>query len=133
MPGTTYYEKKNTEKIRIGRIRNNNGTNQYGLSIKDNNGKEVMFTNSDGQLYLRQKMIVGPEIYDPSATFGVVPTDVGNLSKIIQINTPNNSRNLDENIKHTIEDDEEFVVFDDGYLYAQNAEITGIITVVQIN
>ena len=129
--GITYYEKKNTEKIRIGRIRNNDGINQYGLSIKDNNGKEVMFTNSDGQLYLQQKMIVGPEIYAPSATFGVVPSGVENLSKIIQINTPSSSRNLDKNIEHIIDTEEEFVVFDDGYLYAQNAEITGNITATE--
>ena len=90
-----------------------------------------MFTNSDGQLYLQQKMIVGPEIYAPSAIFGVVPSGVENLSKIIQINTPSSSRNLDENIEHIIDTDEEFVVFDDGYLYAQNAEITGNITATE--
>lgn len=127
------FDGNNIERIRIGLLdtkANADGsyTGTYGLRISDLYGKTVMETNDEGNLFLTQKMAIGPDplLYSYRAQLGIVDTttsdkyglgDSNPYSLVLSIEDPYYEGNA--NKKPIIQ------MFDNGYLVAKNAIIHG--------
>lgn len=96
----------------------NNRVGIYGMRINDVNGNTVLETNSIGQLWLKDKMMIGPDRYNPRVQLGAIEllTDELNreYSKIFSVKN--------------FENQETISFFDNGLLKASNVELTGNIT-----
>lgn len=93
------------DRIKIGKIGNNN----YGLSINDATGAQVLATESDGSLWLKNKLSVSTSLE----------------GKTVQIGYLND---IDEKHGHqVINAADNFIVYEDGHLLAKSGEFTGTI------
>lgn len=93
------------DRIKIGKI----GDNNYGLSINDATGAQVLATESDGSLWLKNKLSVSTSLE----------------GKTVQIGYLND---IDEKHGHqVINATDNFIVYEDGHLLAKSGEFTGTI------
>ena len=112
-----------TERIKIGRL----GQDLFGIRFSDSDGAPVMVTDDDGQLFLKQKLFIGPDISDTyryRAQIGVIEsyTEDGDVttddslkdySKIFSVKDQENVETV--------------AIYDNGLLKADRVELTGII------
>lgn len=112
------------KRVKVGRLSANNNGTVYGLETFDNEGNTVFITGSDGSLYLRKKMYVGPDSYTPRTQLGTIKTwnsadgEVDSArnyiySKIFSVSNPDG--------------EEKIAFYDDGRLVAEEATIKGTI------
>lgn len=103
------------ERIKIGRIGGNGDSEpwEYGIRISNASGKKVMETDDQGELWLRNRLRIGS---DDNST-----VEIGYLDE-----TRENSNNVHEVI-HAGDNDQKFVVYEDGKMYAEGAEFHGAI------
>lgn len=93
------------DRIKIGKI----GDENYGLSINDATGAQVLATESDGSLWLKNKLSVSTSLE----------------GKTVQIGYLND---IDEKHGHqVINATDNFIVYEDGHLLAKSGEFTGTI------
>lgn len=108
---------------------------KYGLMIRNDRNEPVMETDDDGQLWLRQKMRIGKKYDDESEDKVVIgfvkgydelnkETDVDGAvyAKIFSVKGQKG-----DYFNYTPDLNETFAIFDNGFLYAQNAQIEGTI------
>lgn len=120
----TVIDKSDIQRIKIGRLNkvyDDEGALvdcNYGIRFKDASGAVTMETDDDGQLWLRNYLLVGPE----DATSSQVRIGYNeDESKI-------NSNDAHE-VFHAGEEgsDKEFIVYEDGFMKASGAEFTGAV------
>lgn len=112
-----------TERIKIGRL----GTNLFGIRFSDEDGAPVMVTNDEGQLFLKQKILIGPDISDTYR----YRAQIG----IIESYTEDGIVTTDDNLKDyskifSVQDqeaNETVAIYDNGLLKADKVELTGTI------
>lgn len=111
------------ERIKIGRL----GQDLFGIRFSDSDGAPVMVTDDDGQLFLKQKLFIGPDISDTyryRAQIGVIEsyTEDGEItaddslkdySKIFSVKDQENVETV--------------AIYDNGLLKADKVELTGTI------
>lgn len=105
------------ERIKIGLINNSSPDADaiYGIRISEKTGKPVLETGSDGNLWIKNKLVVG----DGSKS----TVSIGYLEE-----TKTDNASIHEVIHAGNEDsDQEFIVYEDGYMKATGAEFTGTI------
>ena len=108
---------------------------KYGLMIRNDLNEPVMETDDDGQLWLRQKMRIGKKYDDESEDKVVIgfvkgydelnkETDVDGAAyaKIFSVKGQKG-----DYFNYAPDLNETFAIFDNGFLYAQNAQIEGTI------
>ena len=114
----------NVKRVKIGRLSASSDGTIYGLETFDNEGNTVFITGSDGSLYLRKKMYIGPDSYTPRTQLGAIKTwnAIGGetdssrnyvYSKIFSVSNPSG--------------EEKIAFYDDGRLVAEEATIKGTI------
>ena len=114
----------NVKRVKIGRLSASSDGTVYGLETFDNEGNTVFITGSDGSLYLRKKMYIGPDSYTPRTQLGAIKTwnAIGSetdpsrnyvYSKIFSVSNPSG--------------EEKIAFYDDGRLVAEEATIKGTI------
>ena len=112
-----------TERIKIGRL----GTNLFGIRFSDEDGAPVMVTNDEGQLFLKQKILIGPDISDTYR----YRAQIG----IIESYTEDGTVTTDDSLKDyskifSVQDqeaNETVAIYDNGLLKADKVELTGTI------
>lgn len=102
----------NAERIKIGRLTDEDIAS-YGIRIKDGNNSPVMETGSDGDLWIKGLLQVGNGDSEAIVTIGYDPQETIDFKKHITHEIINANDN--------------FVVYEDGCFYAENAEIHGAI------
>lgn len=125
------FDDTKAERVHIGRIADGAGGSIYGLQLKDSTGQITLENTSEGTLYLKDKIIIGPgpDIYDSRVTLGAhefyytehdghkkgdkAPREEADYSKIFSV------KNINK--------DETIAFYDDGKLVATNVEVTGTI------
>ena len=100
-----------TERIKIGRLEGVNSID-YGIRIRNDKGQTVMETDSNGELWLRNRLRVG--------TQSTSTVEIGYLE------ATRAETNLHEVI-HAGKGEQEFIVYEDGKMVAQGAEFHGAI------
>ena len=112
-----------TERIKIGRL----GTNLFGIRFSNEDGAPVMVTNDEGQLFLKQKILIGPDISDTYR----YRAQIG----IIESYTKDGTVTTDDSLKDyskifSVQDqeaNETVAIYDNGLLKADKVELTGTI------
>ena len=99
------------ERIKIGKLNDYYEAERYGISIKDSEENVVMETNTDGTLWIKNKLYIGSE---NTSTVGI-----GYLDE-----TRENSE-IHEVIHAGTNEDQQFIVYEDGKMIASGAEFTG--------
>ena len=98
-------------RVTLGRL----GNNQYGLRIKNDENEEVMLTKDDGSLWLSNILHIGgsdSSINNSTVKIGYLPLEnQEQVHKVIQAGSG----------------DSEFIVYEDGRMYAAGAEFRGTI------
>lgn len=95
------------ERIKIGRL----DDSLYGIRISDNSGETVMETDSEGELWLRNRLRVG--------TGETSTVSIGYLSDFKELN--NNK------FHQVINANDKFIVYEDGSMTATEAVFSGVI------
>lgn len=107
----------NNTRVKIGSL----GGGLFGMRLFDNSGNTTLETGSEGQLYLKDTIKIGPSVYDPRVILGpsavyVEKDEEGNeertYSKIFSVKNP------DDNF-------DTIAFYDNGLLEAMNANIRG--------
>ena len=98
----------NTERIKIGRIKEN----VYGIRISNAEGTIVMETDDQGELWLRERLQVG--------------TPETSKVEIGYLDATRNDTEIHEVI-HAGDEEQEFIVYEDGKMVAQGAVFHGTI------
>ena len=98
----------NTERIKIGRIKEN----VYGIRISNAEGTIVMETDDQGELWLRERLQVG--------------TPETSKVEIGYLDATRNNTEIHEVI-HAGDEEQEFIVYEDGKMVAQGAVFHGTI------
>lgn len=113
---------RNVNRVKIGRIDGNKIDGYvYGIRISDNNNQVVMETDSNGELWLRDKLRVG-----------TVDTSTVEIGYLDQIRTEAGDKNYHAVIRAGNEDqDYAFSVYEDGYVFAKGMEVSGIINALE--
>lgn len=112
-----------TERIKIGRL----GQDLFGIRFSDSDGAPVMVTDDDGQLFLKQKLFIGPDISDTyryRAQIGVIES----YTEDGEITTDDSLKDYSKifSVKDQ-ENIETVAIYDNGLLKADRVELTGII------
>lgn len=107
---------------------------QYGIRINDKNGAPVMESTDDGTLWLKQILRVGPDYYNDNKD----RVKIGTIAQYAADGTPASKEISADYTKvlsvqgdvtpmsnHPTEINETLAIFDDGFLYAQNAYLEG--------
>ena len=112
----------NVNRVKIGRIGGNKTDGYvYGIRISDNENRAVMETDSNGELWLRNRMRVG--------TVDTSTVEIGYLDKI---RTEAGDKNYHAVIRAGNEDlDCAFSVYEDGYVFAKGMEVSGIVNALE--
>ena len=100
------------ERIKIGRINNNS----YGIRISDSHGAPVMLTKDDGTLWLENALYIGAD----SKTVEDATVKIGYLEAT-------RAETEIHEVIHAGNDNQEFIVYEDGKMKATGAEFTGTI------
>jgi hypothetical protein len=99
------------ERIKIGRLGQNKN---YGLRIKDEAGNVVMVTKDDGTLWLENALYIGTD----SKSIEEATVRIGLLEETRE--------NTDiHEVIHAGSEENEFIVYEDGKMYASGAEFHG--------
>ena len=112
-----------TERIKIGRL----GQDLFGIRFSDSDGAPVMVTDDDGQLFLKQKLFIGPDISDTyryRAQIGVIES----YTEDGEVTTDNSLKDYSKifSVKDQ-ENIETVAIYDNGLLKADKVELTGTI------
>ena len=112
-----------TERIKIGRL----GQDLFGIRFSDSDGAPVMVTDDDGQLFLKQKLFIGPDISDTyryRAQIGVIES----YTEDGEVTTDDSLKDYSKifSVKDQ-ENIETVAIYDNGLLKADRVELTGII------
>lgn len=114
---------KGLERIKIGRL----GTNLFGIRFSDENGLPVMITDDEGQLFLQQKILIGPDISDTyryRAQLGIIES----YTKDGIITTDNSLKDYSKIFSIKDQSNIETVaIYDNGLFKADKVELTGTI------
>lgn len=112
-----------TERIKIGRL----GQDLFGIRFSDSDGAPVMVTDDDGQLFLKQKLFIGPDISDTyryRAQIGVIES----YTEDGEITTDDSLKDYSKIFSVKDQENVETVaIYDNGLLKADRVELTGII------
>ena len=112
-----------TERIKIGRL----GQDLFGIRFSDSDGAPVMVTDDDGQLFLKQKLFIGPDISDTyryRAQIGVIES----YTEDGEVTTDDSLKDYSKifSVKDQ-ENIETVAIYDNGLLKADRVELTGTI------
>ena len=112
-----------TERIKIGRL----GQDLFGIRFSDSDGAPVMITDDDGQLFLKQKLFIGPDISDTyryRAQIGVIES----YTEDGEVTTDDSLKDYSKifSVKDQ-ENIETVAIYDNGLLKADRVELTGTI------
>ena len=108
---------------------------KYGLMIRNDLNEPVMETDDDGQLWLRQKMRIGKK-YDKESEDKVVigfvkgydeQNKMTDISRAAYAKVFSVKGQKGDYFNYTPDLNETFAILDNGFLYAQNAQIEGTI------
>lgn len=120
----TVTDKSDIQRIKIGRLNklyDDEGTLidcDYGIRFRDASGAVTMETDDDGQLWLRNYLLVGPE---------------DAISSQVRIGYNEDETKVNDNNAHEVihageeGSDKEFIVYEDGFMKASGAEFTGAV------
>lgn len=111
------------ERIKIGRL----GQDLFGIKFSDSTGAPVMITDDDGQLFLKQKIFIGPDISDTyryRAQIGIIES----YTVDGEVTTDNSLKDYSKifSVKDQ-ENTETVAIYDNGLLKADKVELTGTI------
>lgn len=112
-----------TERIKIGRL----GQDLFGIRFSDSDGAPVMVTDDDGQLFLKQKLFIGPDISDTyryRAQIGVIESYTEDGEIITDDSLKDYSKIFSVKDQENIET---VAIYDNGLLKADRVELTGTI------
>lgn len=136
--GITYYIYDNTTQTYIKNIEPydsnktyyvDNGT--YGILINDGSGNPILVTESDGSLWLKNRLLIGTtESGSYYAGIGYLPLVTDVSKQIIQNGTNLDTRlitSTQDIICRSIDINNKFVVWEDGTMYAKDGYFEGTI------
>ena len=100
------------DRVHIGWFNSDNGESTYGISLKNANGATTMETDDDGKLWLKDSLSV--ETYNENTKVAIGKLDTEDSKD-------------PEHGGRIIDADKKFVVYEDGFMEATGANVSGTI------
>ena len=105
-------DEKDIRRIQIGAIKNDNGQAVYGIVLRDEDGQTTLMTDDSGKLWLKDSLSVETYKENTNVAIGKLDTEDSKDS---------------EHGGRIIDADNKFVVYEDGFMKATGAEVSGTI------